>query len=65
MSKAIYMLDTNICSFLIRKRPEYLLDKLQKVVVSGHQVVVSSITYAELSFGAINKKASSKNAWDY
>jgi len=60
MPKAIYMLDTNTCSFLIRKRPEYLLDKLQDVVLSGHQVVISSITYAELTFGAINKKASPK-----
>ena len=54
------MLDTNTCSFLIRKRPDYLLDKLQQTVVSGHQVVISSITYAELTFGAINKKASPK-----
>ena len=54
------MLDTNICSFLIRKRPEYILDKLQETVVSGHQIVISSITYAELTFGAINKKASPK-----
>ena len=60
MPKAIYMLDTNTCSFLIRKRPEYLLDKLQDVVLSGHQVVISSITYAVLTFGAINKKASPK-----
>jgi len=60
MPKAIYMLDTNACSFLIRKRPEYLLDKLQDVVLSGHQIVISSITYAELTFGAINKKASPK-----
>jgi tRNA(fMet)-specific endonuclease VapC len=60
MSKLIYMLDTNTCSFLIRKRPEYLLDKLQKTVMSGHPVVISSITYAELTFGAINKKASPK-----
>jgi len=54
------MLDTNTCSFLIRKRPEYLLDKLQQTVLSGHQVVISSITYVELTFGAINKKASPK-----
>jgi len=60
MRKVIYMLDTNICSFLIRKRPDYLLDKLQDVVQSGHQVVISSITHAELSFGAINKRASTK-----
>jgi len=54
------MLDTNTCSFLIRKKPGYLLDKLQEIVVSGQQVVVSSISYSELSFGAINKKASTK-----
>ncbi len=54
------MLDTNICSFLIRKKPNYLLDKLQEIVVSGQQVVISSITYSELAFGAINKKASTK-----
>ena len=60
MSMPIYMLNTNTCSFLIRKKPEYLLDKLQKIVISGHQVVISSITYAELRFGAINKKASPK-----
>ena len=56
------MLDTNTCSFLIRKRPGYLLDKLQEIVVLGHRVVISSITYAELTFGAINKKASPKMA---
>jgi len=60
MSKRIYMLDTNICSFIIRKRPASLLDKLQAVTGDGHQVVVSAITYAELRFGAINKKASPK-----
>jgi len=60
MRKPIYMLDTNTCSFLIRKKPEYLLVKLQDIVLSGHQVVISSITYAELTFSAINKKASPK-----
>jgi tRNA(fMet)-specific endonuclease VapC len=60
MSKQVYMLGINICSFLIRNKPVYLLDKLQHVVVSGHLVVISSITYAELCFVAINKKASPK-----
>lgn len=60
MSKSVYMLDTNICSFLIRNKPEYLLDKLQESVESRHQIVISAITYAELTFGAINKKASPK-----
>jgi tRNA(fMet)-specific endonuclease VapC len=62
MNKEVFMLDTNTCSFLIRQRPDYLLDKLQQTVVSGHQVVVSAITYAELRFGAASKKASPKIA---
>ncbi len=48
MSKSVYMLDTNICSFLIRSKPEYLLDKLQETAELQHQIVISSITYAEL-----------------
>lgn len=60
MSKSIYMLDTNICSFLIRNKPDYLLDKLQETVELHHQIVISAITYAELTFGAINKKAGTK-----
>lgn len=54
------MLDTNICSFLIRNKPDYLLDKLQETVELHHQIVISAITYAELTFGAINKKAGTK-----
>lgn len=60
MAKNLYMLDTNICSFIIRKKPEYLLEKLQHEVVAGHEIVISAITYAELNFGVINKKASPK-----
>ena len=62
MTKATYMLDTNTCSFLIRKKPEYLLEKLQRTSQAGHPIVVSAITYAELTFGAANKKASPKMA---
>ena len=62
MTKASYMLDTNTCSFLIRKKPEYLLEKLQRTAQGGHPIVVSAITYAELTFGAVNKKASPKMA---
>jgi tRNA(fMet)-specific endonuclease VapC len=54
------MLDTNICSFLIRNKPDYLLDKLQESVMAKNEIVISSITYAELMFGAVNKKASPK-----
>ncbi|MBL1319849.1 MAG: type II toxin-antitoxin system VapC family toxin [Methylophaga sp.] len=59
--KQIYMLDTNICSFIMRKRPETLLATLQSHVENRDKIIISSITYAELRFGAIGKKASPKH----
>ncbi len=54
------MLDTNICSFIIRERPIEVLKVLQARVENKDRIVVSAITYAELKFGAIGKKASQK-----
>ena len=59
--KKTYMLDTNICSFIMRERPEMLLKVLQGHVENKDRLVVSAITYAELRFGAIGKKASPKH----
>jgi tRNA(fMet)-specific endonuclease VapC len=44
-----YFLDTNICIYLIKKKPEILLTRLHKAVASG--VGISSITLSELEFG--------------
>lgn len=62
MSKRTYMLDTNICSFIMRERPESVLVRLEKAVASQHRIVVSAITYSEMRFGAINPKASPRVA---
>lgn len=62
MSKNTYMLDTNICSFIMRERPEALLAKLEQVVVAQHRIVVSAITYSKMRFGAASPKASPKVA---
>ncbi|MDP4530069.1 PIN domain-containing protein [Alkalimonas delamerensis] len=59
--KKTYMLDTNICSFIMRERPETLLKVLQGHVENKDRLVISAITYAELRFGAIGKKASPKH----
>ena len=56
-----YMLDTNICSFIMRERPPGVLEKLQSCIAARHSIVVSAITYSELRFGAIGKKASPKH----
>ncbi|RUO18614.1 VapC toxin family PIN domain ribonuclease [Aliidiomarina haloalkalitolerans] len=55
------MLDTNICSYIMRERPEHLLKVLQAHVENKERLVISAITYAELRFGAIGSKASPKH----
>lgn len=52
-----YMLDTDICSYIMRNRPASVLETLQERVASQHRIVISAITYAELRFGAVGKKA--------
>ncbi|WP_312997542.1 type II toxin-antitoxin system VapC family toxin [Leclercia sp.] len=53
-----YMLDTNICSFIMREQPEAVIKRLEQAVLRNHRIVVSAITYAEMRFGASGKKAS-------
>ena len=57
----IYMLDTNICSFIMREQPEALLKHLEQSVLRGHRIVVSAITYSEMRFGATGPKASPRH----
>lgn len=55
------MLDTNICSFIMREQPEAVLNHLEQVVLRGHRIVVSAITYTEMRFGATGPKASPRH----
>lgn len=55
-----YMLDTNICSFIIRERPDSVIRKFDQVVSKQHRIVISAITYSELKIGASSPKASPK-----
>ncbi|EGJ1407665.1 type II toxin-antitoxin system VapC family toxin [Salmonella enterica] len=61
MSKT-YMLDTCICSFIMREQPEAVLKHLEQTVLRRHRIVVSAITYAEMRFGYTGKKASPRHA---
>lgn len=56
------MLDTNICSFIMREQPEAVLMRLEQAVLRRDRIVVSAITYAEMRFGATGKKASPRHA---
>lgn len=44
-----YMLDTNACIFLIKRKPEAILRHLEKCLPG--EVGISSITLAELNYG--------------
>jgi tRNA(fMet)-specific endonuclease VapC len=59
---AVYMLDTNICSFIMRERPSVVLDRLQKAVELQNRIAISVITYYEMLLGAVGKNASPRHA---
>jgi len=52
----LYMLDTNICSFIIREKPLFIKDKLKKVE-KEHTIALSTIVVSELLYGAKRKNS--------
>jgi len=55
----MYLLDTNICIFIINKKPVHVLEKLRSVIEQN--IYLSSITVAELQFGVYNSQHVEKN----
>ena len=47
-----WMLDTCVCSFILRDQPEAVLKRLEQAVLRNQRIVVSAITYSEMRFGA-------------
>ena len=54
-----YMLDTNICIYVIKHKPEKVFKKLQ--TIHPEDVCISSVTYAELVHGVEKSAAVEKN----
>lgn len=54
-----YLLDTNICIYIIKKRPGKVLDKFN--TLSLGDVGISSITLAELHYGIMKSSNPNKN----
>jgi len=50
----LYMLDTNICSYIIRNKPQSIKEKLQEVE-KNNTIALSSIVVSELLYGATKK----------
>lgn len=46
----------------MREQPITVLQKLQAVVGKQHRIVISAITYQEMQYGLLGKKASPKHA---
>ena len=45
----------------MREHPVAVLQRLANAVTQQHRIIISSITYSEMRFGAIGKKASPKH----
>lgn len=54
-----YMLDTNICIYAIKHKPEKVFMHLQQT--DPEDVCVSSVTYAELVYGVEKSAAAERN----
>lgn len=53
-----YLLDTNICTYIINERPRRVLERFRRLAVS--ELGVSSVTAGELAFG-VAKSGSMRN----
>ena len=55
----IYMLDTNICIYAMKKKPEKVLRRLMEELDNG--ICISSITLAELEYGMRHSSDPARN----
>jgi len=55
----VYMLDTNVCIYIIKKKPESVIKKLIKVPIGD--ICISSITLAELEYGVAKSRHFEQN----
>jgi tRNA(fMet)-specific endonuclease VapC len=55
----MYLLDSNICIYIINKRPKSIVDKIKEF--NPHQIKLSAISIAELEYGVSKSKYRDKN----
>lgn len=60
----LYMLDTNICIFLLGKKQTSYFDKLDDLQTKRHQIAISAIVLSELQFGIANSHKIEQNQKD-
>lgn len=56
----MYLLDTNICIYIIKQRSTAIIDKFKAAKLQG-RVGISAITYAELQYGIQKSQRRNEN----
>ncbi|MGD9094213.1 MAG: type II toxin-antitoxin system VapC family toxin [Anaerolineales bacterium] len=54
-----YMLDTNICIYLIKQQPREVIDKFQGIALG--EIAISTVTVAEMMYGVAKSQYKEKN----
>lgn len=54
-----YMMDTNICIYIIKQKPKKVLDKFKSLEIGD--ICISMITFAELEYGVEKSEYTEKN----
>lgn len=54
-----FMLDTNICIYIIKRQPSHVLDHFKKIEIS--QISISSISLSELLYGVSKSSKPEQN----
>jgi tRNA(fMet)-specific endonuclease VapC len=54
-----FLLDTDICIYLIREKPLQVIQRIQKMRPT--ELAISSVTFAELSYGVAKSQQAKKN----
>jgi tRNA(fMet)-specific endonuclease VapC len=55
----LFMLDTDTCIYIIKRKPSHVINKFQKIRISN--VGISSITLSELLYGAMKSSHPDQN----
>lgn len=55
----MFLLDTNICIYIIKEKPPQVLEKFEQI--ESHKLGISIITLAELEYGATKSMNPAKN----
>ncbi|MCT8333970.1 type II toxin-antitoxin system VapC family toxin [Leptospira sp. 85282-16] len=55
----MYLIDTNICIYFIKNNPKSVVQKIQSI--QPYQIKISSITVAELEYGAVKSQFPERN----